>query len=84
MITVTAENLRDIQTQIGFIDAPITIRWRGVDWNDLRTGCIVSFYGDEVPHPFDDRGQALAYIAEILKKHDQDIEEEKLRRRGSV
>ena len=81
-INVSGDNVHDIIHKLGAnrqSEAPIQIRWRASDdiTTDFirveQTGCIVEtrrIPGEEVPRCFTTAGEAVKYIAKILKLHE--------------
>ena len=80
-ITVTANDIHDARAKVGlrWQSGDITIKWRrGDDYGRIRKpGCIVTAESDEVPRKFDSAGEAVRYIAALLKEHDSVVRAEK-------
>jgi hypothetical protein len=88
-ITITAETLHDALAKLerGETHYGIKIRWRKGDQLDympsMLTGCIVNAVGmpgQEVERSFATAGEALRYIATLLKMVDSKAREQKKER----
>lgn len=80
-ITVTGDNLYDLRSKIGARErpTPIKIRWRDANGrlnNSLdvhETGCVVdarNVFGEEVERSFKTAGQAIRYVASLIRRHE--------------
>lgn len=79
-ITIQAENVQDAAAKLGVESRRrgINITWRvcdqRFDFERLHeTGCVVDatdIQGEEVERCFKTSGEALRYVASLLKKHD--------------
>lgn len=84
-ITATANDIHELRYKVGAraVEGNIVIRFRGGDYGRIpQSGCIVDatrVEGQEVPRKFETAGEAMRYIAGILKWHDAWVRKEKKR-----
>jgi hypothetical protein len=80
MITISSESLAGAREVLGIDNwHAIKLSWRS-SWGKPLLGVVVdatAIDSEEVTKSFPDRGDALAYIADLIKKHDEQLSKEK-------